>query len=127
MNIVAVANTRVGAKISISIGRKGERPDLYPARIVGLPQMVPNNGRMQEVAKVIVDQTNLAGEHYLAERIHNLAFAYDRQEPCELLDGPATQPKTWQELVAERTQSALAFVMGLPETGQSVEADQLAI
>lgn len=124
---MAVANTRVGAKIDISIGRRGQKPDIYPARIVGLPQMVATGGRMQEVAKVIVDQTNLAGEHYLAERIHNLAFAFDRQEPCELLDGPASQPKTWQELVAERAQAAKAYVLSLPETGQVVEADQLAL
>lgn len=123
---MAVTSTRVGAPIVISIGRRGLRPDLYPARIVGPAQMVVSNGRTQEMAKVIVHQQNLAGESYLAERVQNLAFAFDRSERDEMLDGSPASPKTWQDLVKERAAATLQFLASLPESGQEISADELS-
>lgn len=125
---MALTTNRVGAPITISIGRKGERPDLYPARIVEPAQlMVGRNGQPQQVAKVIVHQQNLAGEDYLAERIHNLNFAFDRTKPDAMLDGTPSAPKTWQDLVKERASATLAFLATLPESGQEMAADELGI
>jgi len=121
---MALANKRVGSKITISIGRRGERPDLIPAVIVGAPQMVLANGRMQEVASVITLQKNLAGDDYLGERVHNLAFAFDRSERVELLDGDTSKPKTWQELAHEKQAATLAFFASRPESTQVVDLSE---
>ena len=125
---MAVINTHPGAPLTISIGKKGFRPDFYAARIVGAVRTVRENGRTNQVAPVIYEAKNLAGETYLAERPdHNLAFAIDREELCPLLDGSMNEPKPWQELVKERAKGLMAFLMTLPEDGQVVEVDQLGI
>ena len=120
-----VSNPRPGAAITISLGRAGEAPDFYPSRIVGQPQMVSVNGRLQEVAKVISLRTNLAGEHYLQERPQNLAFAFDRSERIEALDGSEHEPKAWQTLVAESAKAAMAFAKSR-QAPQSVALDEIA-
>lgn len=114
---MALVNKRVGSPITISIGRRGEKPDLIPAKIVSAPVMTNQNGRTAEVATVITAQKNLAGETYLGERVHNLAFAFDRSERVELLDGTAEQPKSWQELIAERQRASLEYFATRPDSG----------
>lgn len=123
---MALANKRIGAPILVSIGRRGERPDLYPGRIVSQPQMAVVNSRPGEFATVITVQTNLDGDEYLAERVHNLAFAFDRSERIPLLDGVPTQPKTWQELVAEKAKATLEFMQSRPESVGSMDLADVA-
>lgn len=125
---MAVTNPRIGAAIEVSIGRKGEKPDMIPARITGQAQMVVGaNGRLQQVAACVMARTNTAGEQYLAEDIRNLQFAFDRSERVTLLDGTAEHPKTWQELIAERAASAKAYFETLPASGQSLEVADLPV
>lgn len=124
---MAVLNTGIGAPLTISIGWKGQRPDFYPARVVSPVSVRRENGRTIREATVIYVAKNLAGETYLAERDHNFAFAFDRDELCALLDGSANQPKTMQALVKERAQGLMAHLMQLPETGQSVAIDELPV
>ena len=112
---MSVINKNLGARIAASLGRAGERPDLKPAVIVGRPEMTAVNGRMGLYAEIVFVQKNLSGEEYLAQRIHNLAFAFDRKDLHPLLDGTEQAPKSWQEVVKEQSASALAFAMGRPE------------
>ena len=124
---MALVNKRLGAAIIASIGSAGQRPDFYDAKIVDQPRtIIGANGRVQDVATVIYDATNLEGEHYLAERVHNLAFAFDRTERNERLDGPATQPKSWQQLVAERNEASRAFLMSRPEAADTMDLSMVS-
>lgn len=123
---MALINKRLGAAIVASIGRKGEAPDLYPARIVGQPEKIVVNGRVQEVAEIVFEATSLqSGEKYLATRIHNLAFALDRSEVSEMLDGTESAPKSWQELVREQSAKALAFAMGRPSAAATLSVEEV--
>lgn len=122
---MAVLNKILGAPIIISIGGRGEKPDLYPARLAGQPTLTVVNGRPSIFAEVIALQTNSDGEAYLAQRVHNLAFAFDRTERVEPLDGPRTQPKSIQELVAEQGRKALEFAMNRPERVSEMALDDV--
>lgn len=122
---MALQNKRVGAPIMISIGRRGERPDLIDSRIASAPTIVLQNGRPKEMVTVITAQQNLAGETYLGERVHDLAYAFDRSQRNELLDGPAGQPKSMQELIAEKSAATLKFFQDRPESAVAVELDSV--
>lgn len=122
---MSVVNKRPGAPIQISLGRRDEAADVYNARLAGIPQMVtdPVTRRTSEQCTVIYHAVNLDGEDYLAERVHNLAFAIDRDVRDELLDGSLSEPKTWQQLVIEKGKAAFAFAAS--RTGQSADASAL--
>jgi hypothetical protein len=122
---MAPTSSQVGTPIVATIGWKGQRPDLYAAKIVGPTALVMNNGQPIEVARIIMVQKNLAGEEYLAERLHNLQFAFDRSERVELLDGTAKQPKSWQQLVQDRQTATLAYFATRPESDNAVALDSL--
>lgn len=123
---MALVNKGLGAPVIISRGRKGERPDFYPARIVDQAQMVvAPNGRLNEIATVIAYQPTLEGEMRLASFPHNLAFAYDRSERVEALDGTPSAPKTWKELIADQTAQTLKFLAGRPESVDSIDVADL--
>lgn len=123
---MSVISKRLGSAIVASIGRQGEAPDLYPARITGTPEKVVVGSRVKEMAEIVYEATSLqTGEKYLATRIHDLQFAFDRSEPCEALDGTEATPKSWQELVREQSAKALAFAMGRPSAAQSLNAEDL--
>jgi hypothetical protein len=109
---MALTSTGLGAKIFASIGRRGERPDLIPARLASQPmQMTDTKGRPYIGCNVITAQRNLAGEEYLSERVHNLAFAFDRTDNVELLDGAPDSPLSIADLIRNKQQSQLAFSM----------------
>jgi hypothetical protein len=121
---MALTNSSVGAPISITVGRRGEQPDTYPARLVGVPfHMLQPSGRAAIMAPVIALQTNLAGDRYLAERVQNLAFASDRRVRCPELDGSASEPKTWQQVVADKAAATLAYFAA--RQPQSIGLDDL--
>lgn len=123
---MALISKRLGAAIVASIGRQGEAPDLYPARIVGQPQMVATNGRVKEMASIVFEATSLqTGEKYLATRIHDLQFAFDRSDPVESLDGTEAAPKSWQDLVREQSAKALAFAMGRPSAQATLSVEDV--
>jgi hypothetical protein len=130
---MAVTNKSLGAKITASIARRGFAPNIYNGVIVGTPQIVTQpNGRMNVVAEVILAQTSLqTGERYLSAKTHNLAFAYDRAERDEMLDGSADAPKSWQDLVREQGAASLAFQMSKPvfdgqaTTGATLSLDDI--
>jgi hypothetical protein len=119
-------NKRLGAAIVATIGRGGEAPDAYAARLVGQPQIVVSNGRAKEMAAIVYEATSLqTGEKYLATRIHDLQFAFDRDQPVESLDGTESAPKSWQDLVREQSQKALAFAMGRPSAPASLSVQDI--
>ena len=124
---MAVSNPRTGAPIDISRGRKGERGDIYPARITGEAVVAYKGGRPQMLVPIVALQVSRAGDEYLAADLFNLAFAFDRSERCIALDGPSTQPKTVQELVAEANAAARAHLMTLPESNAVQAVDELGI
>jgi hypothetical protein len=121
---MALTNSSVGAPISITVGRRGEQPDVYPARLVGVPfHMLQPSGRAAIMAPVIALQTTLAGEPYLSERVQNLAFASDRRVRCVQLDGTGDAPLTWQALIAAKAAATLAYFTS--RQPQSVNLDDL--
>lgn len=122
---MAVTNTRPGAPIVITKGRKGHQPDQYMARITGEARVAFKDNRPQLVAPVVYLGRSAAGVDFLAEDLQNLQFAFDRSERVIALDGTADHPKSWQELVADRAASALAYLKTLPESGQMVGIDDL--
>lgn len=116
-----------GAKIQFSLGHKGERPDWYDARIVGPVRTEMINGRLSDVAPVIYERETLAGEKILADRLQNLAFAFDRQERNVALDGTREAPKTYQELIGDRVAQAKEYLNSLPESQAATDVAELAI
>ena len=94
---------RIGSKITISIGRRGEKPDFYPATIVSEPTEKRIDGRLVRVADVISAQATLAGDLRLANRLHDLAFAFPARRAAdgwvELLDGPKDAPLSVGQLI----------------------------
>jgi len=111
---MALANANPGHPITISIGKRGQRPDLIAARVAGQPVIAYRNGRPELLAPVITVQKSLAGETYLGERMHNLQFAFDRTERVELLDGTSEAPKSLADLIKEKSASTLAFFATRP-------------
>lgn len=99
---MALLNKRTGAKVYFSIGRRGEQPDRYPARIVSNITVSPGPRGPMETATVITLQQNLQGETYLNERVADLRFVLDRTEQVEALDGTEEAPKSVAALIAER-------------------------
>lgn len=123
---MALINKNLGARILASIGRRGEQPDVRPARIVGQPfPMRDERGRVGTYAEIIEIRKNTAGEEYLAQRTHNLAFAFDRFDRVPRLDGTDDQPKTWQELVREQQAEFMAFAAGLPASDAALDVADL--
>ena len=103
-------NERPGAKVYFSIGRRGEQPDVYPAKIVS-PITVNSGPRgPQKTATIITLQPNLQGDLYLGERVVDLRFCRDRTEQVEALDGTETEPKSVANLIAERNAGLDAFL-----------------
>ena len=128
---MALLSPRLGAKAVISIGRKGDVPDLYPAIMVSAPETVPVPGRnfLQRVAEFIyVAMNQTTGEPYLARKTHGLNFSFDRTLGTlnalgisdvevarlihsDLLDGAPDAPKSWQEVATEQGVSATRFAL----------------
>lgn len=107
-------NRAPGAKITITIGRAGQRPDEYPARLTEVPHVEIVNGQPALMAWVLAQFTNLKGETYIKERLHNLRFAFDRQNLVEMLDGTADEPKGIGDLIAEVQEATKAYFDSLP-------------
>jgi len=124
---MAVTNPSIGAKIITTIGRKGQKPDEYPARVSGQPFSENVNGRTVLRVPVIEEATNLAGEKYLRERVASLFFSFDRSEPNVALDGTAGAPKSMAQLMADLNKQALERLRSLPEGGQELAVDEIAI
>lgn len=124
---MALINKRIGAPATVTRGRKGERPDFYPGKLVSQPEtIIGANGRPMVVADVITLETNRNDEEYLAYRpAQNLAFAFDRFDRVEQLDGTTTEPKTWQQLVAEQAKAAMAHLMARPASTNEVALDDI--
>ena len=125
---MALINSGKGAPITITVGRRGERPDFIPARIVGdVRDVTLENGRNAQLATVITYQATRDGELYLGERQdHNLAFAFDRFDRVEALDGTNEEPKSWQELVVEKQRSLMEFLMKRPSSeAQTVSVEDV--
>lgn len=120
---MALINRALGAPIFSSIGKRGERPDVYGSRIAGPVTLHFVNGRPTEFVNVIELRTNRNDEQYLAERLVNLQYAWDRTEPIEQLDGTPDAPKTLQMLAAERMANLEAF---RSTQGQEVSIEELA-
>lgn len=106
---MALFNKRPGARIFFSIGRRGEQPDVYPARIVSPVTVTMTQRGPVETATIITEQENLNGEKYLGERVANLLYSWDRSEHNERLDGTEDEPKPVQKLIAERMQELAQF------------------
>lgn len=107
-------NTQPGARIVITIGRKGQKPDEYPARLAEAPHFETVNGQPVRMATVLAQFKTLAGETYIKERLHNLRFSFDRAELVEMLDGTAENPKSIGELISEAQESVRAYWDSLP-------------
>lgn len=122
---MSLINKALGAKITISLGQKGARPDLISARIVSQPTVQSINGRLAEVASVITAAHTLDGVAYLGERLHNLAFAFDRSDSVEMLDGPASSPMSWQDLAKAKQAATLAYFATRPESVDVVSMDDI--
>lgn len=111
---MALSNKAVGARVRLPIGRKGETPDLIPARVSGRVTLIPGPRGMQEWAEVVMLRTNLAGEQFLQTRTQNLYFAFDRSEVI-----PALDSKSVSDLVHQANEDFLAYLM----TSQTAEVD----
>ena len=111
---MALRNKAVGARVRLPIGRKGETPDLIPARISGPVTLIPGPRGMQEWAEVVMLRTSLKGEQFLQTRTQNLYFAFDRSEVV-----PALDAEPISTLVAKAAEDFLNYLM----TGQTQTAD----
>ena len=121
---MALVSPRLGAKATISLGRRGEAPSLYPAVQVSAAEMQPVPGRnfLQRVAEFVYVAINrTTGEEYLARKVHALNFALDRDQSnfVEILDGTPDAPKSWQQVVKEQSEDALAFAMNRGSASES--------
>ena len=120
---MALINKRMGARIFFSIGRRGEQPDVYPARIVSPITVTVGPKGPMETATIVTLQKNLEGEEYLGERVANLLYSWDRTEFVDALDGTPDEPKSVQEVVADRMAALAAHRASL---AQSVSVDEIA-
>lgn len=120
----------LGDKITITRGRRGERPDFYASTIVGQPELQRINGRLTRVADVISARTTLAGELILdGPTPHDLAFALPVRtkgnEHVELLDGPIGSPLTVTELVQKAMQATVEFLASRPASVSEMSLDDV--
>jgi hypothetical protein len=123
----------LGQKVTLPRGRKGERPDFYVGKIVSQPRLEQVGGRIVEIADVITAEKTLAGEWRLAlNAVQNLRFVFPARradadaEAVLLIDGPAHQPKTAQELLVEQAQAAMAYLESRPASVAEMSLDDIA-
>jgi hypothetical protein len=123
----------LGQKVTLPRGRKGERPDFYVGTIVSQPRLEQVGGRIVEIADVITAEKTLAGEWRLAlNAVQNLRFVFPARradadaEAVLLIDGPAHQPKTAQELLVEQAQAAMAYLESRPASVAEMSLDDIA-
>lgn len=124
---------RLGQKITLPRGQKGARPDFYAAQITSTPERVELNGRLVEVADVISAEKTRAGQWRLRlTEMQNLRYVFPIRradadpEALLMLDGPATQPKTVFEIVADQAAQAMAWLESRPETVEELALDDIA-
>lgn len=123
---------KFGQKVTITRGRKGERPDFYATTIVSEPTLERIAGRLTRVADVISARTTLAGDVILdGPRPHDLAFAMPvrvaGQEHVEILDGPKGQPYTVNELLSKAAQATADFLARRPASVNEVSLDDVEV
>ena len=87
---------RVGSRVSWSIGKRGETPDLYPARI--------NDAQGRQVSLFVLRQ-NASGEPYLAHVLTSTNFIESRDSLVDELDAP-TLAQLAEKVVEEMTEHA---------------------
>jgi hypothetical protein len=89
---VFIGLPRIGSRVSWAIGKKGEAPDLYPARI---------NDVQGRQLSLIVQRKNAEGQTYLTHVLTSTNFIEARNELVEELDS-ATMAQLVDQVVEER-------------------------
>ena len=116
----------LASKILISIGAKGQRPDIYPSTIVSdVTPGTSGNGRPTRFADVVYAAKTREGKEILKLRMqHDLGFAFPaRAEINDLLDGTPDAPLSVNELLAKYTEQTLEFLASRPAAVESMDLD----